>query len=630
MNSNFNFIKTATTFCLLAFALFTQAVTGGDFRNAFAGNGKFYAIPSNLDDGFYKTLVQPDGKILAIGTQSTPVPGITYSYITRLNADGTPDQSFGYGGAATVFGADANNTSVPFYIANAPGGKIVVLGITVPMSGADNDLFITQFKSDGTFDSTFNFVGTAWLQNASISDERPAGLAVSSNGQIYVAENFSNSGNYGFMISRINSDGNYDIFNYGNLGTHIFNESGKYTNIVDVFYDNIEQRLYAVGGIANVIGADQYPFVAAYGDHSLDSSFAFNGWGTINSSHPGAGATSAIWKNNNGFAVSFANYGAHQSYIYNFTSLGLVDNSLSFPTFPASGIVVESLAQQADGKIVYGGMKDAGNNKSLMIVGRFQYSGGIDSTFGNTGYITHTEGDSTESVKSLQITYDGYIVGGSTVNDGNSGFDYFLFELEPENIAELYFSTISTGFGNIPAGNTSNTQVTTLFGEHLTNGATVTATSEFEISTNGNNWSQSISLLPGDFDTSASNCLKIYYRFHPTSVGAKTGMMISSAIALPNDTVFFTGTGITPTGINHINDNSFALFPNPVNDVLHINASDIVNEILITDLQGRIILTEQNFTAENIVLDTSPLVNGNYLCVIQTEMGVAVKRFIKE
>jgi uncharacterized delta-60 repeat protein len=71
-------------------------------------------------------VLQPDGKIVVVGSAQAGAA------IARLNANGSPDATFGAAGKTTVdFGAAAFG----FAVALQPNGRIVVAG---QRSGADN------------------------------------------------------------------------------------------------------------------------------------------------------------------------------------------------------------------------------------------------------------------------------------------------------------------------------------------------------------------------------------------------------------------------------------------------------------------------------------------------------------
>lgn len=564
------------------------ASTAGDFNQAFGAGGAISVSPSGHDDQFQKTLVQPDGKILLLSTLGNS-SGIYSSTIYRLNPDGSTDQGFGYGGGATNIAASIAENTHPRYMALAPGGKIVVYGM---ITSANMDLFVAQLNPDGTLDTTFNGNGLLVIYNATLVTEIPAGLIVQSDGKIVIAENGADNAGSSLLLSRINSNGTFD-FQYGSFGINLLAESNRSYNVVELVNDEINGRIVAIGGSADATTGEEYPFIAAFKDNGPDSSFAFNGINRINSTHSGFHATSAIWKNNNGFAVAFANIYTGNSYLYHFTPLGLGDNNYT-TVFPCPGTVVESLAQQPDGKIVYGGYQFLSVSRSLLLVGRLQYYGAVDSTFTNNGYIVRTiYGDSTCSTKSTHILPDGNILGGTNYTDVSLGLDLVVFSLLPENVAELRFQTVSTGFGDVPVGGYSNPTNLFVHGEWVPADVTISCGNDFEISKNGTNWSSSFTLAPSDFDTTATGNVFFKVRFTPQSIGSKNSIIWSVCSVLPaqwNDTILLSGTGVQPNSISETGRYNLAVYPNPLQStsILQVDVEqpgDMIMQVINTNGQ---------------------------------------------
>ncbi|MFM7079617.1 MAG: T9SS type A sorting domain-containing protein, partial [Bacteroidota bacterium] len=83
-------------------------------------------------------------------------------------------------------------------------------------------------------------------------------------------------------------------------------------------------------------------------------------------------------------------------------------------------------------------------------------------------------------------------------------------------------------------------------------------------------------------------------------------------------------------------ESSIDLFPNPAIEQLsvHVIGSGIsIHEIRITDLSGRTILYNTDFTGqrdEKIEIPISHLADGSYLAEIKTNQGVLIKRFMKK
>ena len=73
----------------------------------------------------------------------------------------------------------------------------------------------------------------------------------------------------------------------------------------------------------------------------------------------------------------------------------------------------------------------------------------------------------------------------------------------------------------------------------------------------------------------------------------------------------------------------FTLYPNPVKDVLHFNSKENldIKSVEIYNMLGQIVISVPNATTS---IDVSSLTNGNYFVKVNTEMGNATTKFIKE
>ena len=72
-----------------------------------------------------------------------------------------------------------------------------------------------------------------------------------------------------------------------------------------------------------------------------------------------------------------------------------------------------------------------------------------------------------------------------------------------------------------------------------------------------------------------------------------------------------------------------SVFPNPVESLMEIklNHVDDVKSMLVTDLNGRIVISSNTFVEK---LDTSILQSGMYILSIGTNTGVLTKKILKK
>jgi hypothetical protein len=99
---------------------------------------------------------------------------------------------------------------------------------------------------------------------------------------------------------------------------------------------------------------------------------------------------------------------------------------------------------------------------------------------------------------------------------------------------------------------------------------------------------------------------------------------------LPNSTflaVVVTPCSLLGTSQNSL-QNSLTIFPNPTNNMININANNMILQTEIYDVNGRLIANSSH-NSENVILDVSSLSNGIYMLKIATENGVSIQKVVK-
>jgi uncharacterized delta-60 repeat protein len=147
-------------------------------------------------------LVQPDGKIL-LGGAFSEFNGEPVGVITRLNPDGSFDESFNHpgGGNETVHA-----------MALQPDGRIVIGGAFTELGGQQINR-IARLMPDGSLDSSFDA--------GSGADYTVMSLDISANGQILVGGLFDSfNGHPVYGVARLNHDGSVDESFYKGSGAN--------------------------------------------------------------------------------------------------------------------------------------------------------------------------------------------------------------------------------------------------------------------------------------------------------------------------------------------------------------------------------------------------------------------------
>ncbi|XZF14941.1 T9SS type A sorting domain-containing protein [Chitinophagaceae bacterium MMS25-I14] len=173
----------------------------GSLDNSFANGGKLLAGIQVISPG--AIAIQPDGKILVAAAQYGSPTGV-YTCL-RYFANGTPDSTFNFSGSISVpigqFGA-INAMQLQ------PDGKILVAGTNM------NDGLLLRLTPAGQRDMTFGTNGIATLNRCAVTS-----LALRGNNRIVAAGYRSDNGKK-MMLMQVKPDGNPDS-SFGRYGSVI-------------------------------------------------------------------------------------------------------------------------------------------------------------------------------------------------------------------------------------------------------------------------------------------------------------------------------------------------------------------------------------------------------------------------
>ena len=199
-------IKRAFHLIVLTLSLFTSSYAQPELDISFNGTGR---VTTNLSAGYdivYGVLVQPDNKIVAVGTFSSN-EGRGHFALARYNTDGSLDPSFGVGGTViTDFDPTAVDQGV-FAAALQPDGKILATGHTNVFTPGTGHIATARYNTNGSLDTTF---GTGGKVQTAIVQHINEGLAIAvgQDGKIVVAGlYFSGNQNFQTVIVRYDANG---------------------------------------------------------------------------------------------------------------------------------------------------------------------------------------------------------------------------------------------------------------------------------------------------------------------------------------------------------------------------------------------------------------------------------------
>lgn len=227
--------------------------TGGKAVIAFNRGGTNY-------DSARSVALQSDGKIVVGGYAQGTGSDADFA-AARLNADGTPDGTFGNGGKATVgFNLGAGNFDAANSVAIAPDGKIVLAGRVQLNSAGNYDFGVARLNANGTLDGSFagGQVVVPFDLGGNGGDNGRA-VVVQPDGKVVVAGEVERdtTGNNDFGLIRLNADGTIDgTFGSGGkqiLGFDLGGDRGDYPTGLAITPDN---KFVVAGHAATASGMD--------------------------------------------------------------------------------------------------------------------------------------------------------------------------------------------------------------------------------------------------------------------------------------------------------------------------------------------------------------------------------------
>ncbi len=211
----------------------------GSLDKRFGKNGKITTDFFRNVDSISAVAIQPDGAIVVAGFAQLGGSGGTPRVfaLARYRNDGSPDTSFGNGGALTTsFGG---NFAAASALMLQPDGKIVVAGtvdFNPDLPGSGLDFALARYNSNGTLDGSFGKGGKVVFDFFGSFDQANSAV-LQPDGKIIVvgsASYDSNNRDIGFALARFNTDGGID-FGFGTGGkqiTDFFGAGAKANGVV--------------------------------------------------------------------------------------------------------------------------------------------------------------------------------------------------------------------------------------------------------------------------------------------------------------------------------------------------------------------------------------------------------------
>jgi uncharacterized delta-60 repeat protein len=420
----------------LLFAASAEAAPG-DLDPTFSGDGKQTSdLPLGASSAA-ATVLQPDGKIVAVGTDHAHEAAA----LARYNPNGSLDTSFSGDGKQLTSGLSATD------VALQPDGKIVAVG---------GGFSLARYNSDGSLDRSFSGDGKQTTPFALSSE---AAVALQPDGKIVVVGGTGGEGSFkDFALARYNPDGSLDT-SFSGDGKQRTDLGGSDAADAVVLQDN--GKIVAAGAYG---GSGRFALARYNTNGSLDTSFSGDGKTAITF---GCGGARDVALQGDGKIVTvggtcgqrefkdfgLARFNADGSLDTTFSHDGLQNTNIE-DVDAATGVVI-----QGDGKIVAVGHADilSVDFPDVAVSGdfalaRYNTDGSLDTTFSDNGkQTTDFFGVRFDAAAAVALQGDGRIVAVGKAHRGG-GTDFGLARYNPDGSLDPGFSgdgKQTTFFGGI-------------------------------------------------------------------------------------------------------------------------------------------------------------------------------------
>ena len=390
----------------------------GDFDPAFGGSGRLVVdVGAQSNDNVNALVVRPDGKLLMAGScvYVTPLGHAGYTFcMTRLNADGSYDESFGPSGTGYLEfehfpGWPTTDASLVDMIVLGDG-RIALLGNTVGQSLTT--FLLAVLLADGSaLDTSVGGTGYMQLQFGGYPSSA-ARLVQQPDEKILVAGSaIGFSGNQDFAVSRLLADFSGFDLQFGSGGSQLVafdlgGPTGNNTDACNAITLQSDGKIVLTGGSvttpanaapANALAVISLVRLTAGG--VLDPSFGPNGDGRVHYSAGQGLAVATDSRADAGDHIVVAGFGAASNSAT--TGSWIIDrltpDGARDPTFnqgipqvfyqaPGNGGIPSRLALTNDGIFAIGTTpRTIGGTTSYFAVTRLNWNGSFDARFGNAG-----------------------------------------------------------------------------------------------------------------------------------------------------------------------------------------------------------------------------------------------------
>jgi len=174
----------------------------------FSGDGQVTTDFDGFNDDAFSILVQPDGKLVAVGSAKNPVNFYDFA-AARYLSNGTIDTTFGVAGKVRTDFGD-HNFDQARSAALQSDGKIVAAGFAISQNGLVQNFAVARYSSNGVLDTSFSTDGMTQIDFGSCCQSANKVLLQRDGKIITVGYANTESSDSDFLLARLNPSGSLD------------------------------------------------------------------------------------------------------------------------------------------------------------------------------------------------------------------------------------------------------------------------------------------------------------------------------------------------------------------------------------------------------------------------------------
>src|SRR5881227_267102 len=180
----------------------------GSLDTTFGNGGTVMTDYFGFEDDVFSVLIQPDGKIVAVGSANNPATFYDFAAVRYLS-NGTLDTTFGVAGKVHTDFGDQNFDRARS-AALQPDGRIVAAGFAISQNGGVQNFAVARYTSNGVLDTNFSRDGLTQIDFGNCCQSANKVL-VQSDGKI-VTVGYANTedSDSDFLLARLTPTGALD------------------------------------------------------------------------------------------------------------------------------------------------------------------------------------------------------------------------------------------------------------------------------------------------------------------------------------------------------------------------------------------------------------------------------------